>query len=480
MAMHEQVGKQEFVRGSLNTLLKHLRSDSQDVNTAIAANVDTQDPSAISEERDRLIKQFEGVKAAADSEKPMNYVHYASRFDLVGLYQSVLSKLFSDIPGLQGYGDRNPIWVVTWIEEAFYATEAFFSHVYEDVHGRKRPLIESLLEAWKGLSFEKAKYPAATPASILFPDVCKIALLADWGGDNPAARKIAGVVERANPDIAVHLGDIYYGGVREECEAFLGNWPTRRDGTSVRPSANFALNGNHEMYSGGESYFNVVLPAFGQAQPFFCLENKYWRLIGLDTAYAQGRLKPSGPDDPLTAQWDWLINLLKNGPKKANILLTHHQPVSAHQSEFEASQPLRDDIAELLAMDGIGVHAIFGWFFGHEHRCTIYDDTATPYMARLIGSGCIPHTAQRELASDPGCTPAKYFNRRETAPGSNSAVSMYVELRFERDHVYVVYTDEDGTDWGSEVWESEPGRITGTAFTEADGFELLWLDSREH
>jgi hypothetical protein len=61
------------------------------------------------------------------------------------------------------------------------------------------------------------------------------------------------------------------------------------------------------MYSGGEAYFNVVLKAFGQPQPFFCLENEHWRLIGLDTAYAAGRLKPESDDGPITPQWNWLI-----------------------------------------------------------------------------------------------------------------------------------------------------------------------------
>ncbi len=472
MAMHDQVGKQEFVKASLNTLLEHFRSNDDVIKKAVADSLGSQDAVAIESERQRLIEQFVQAKTAADSEQPMEYVHYASRNGLVGLYQSILSKLFTDIPQLQGYGDRNPIWVVTWIEEACYASKAFFGHVYEDVHGRKRPLIASLLEAWKELRFERAPYPEGKPAVITFPDECNVALLADWGGDNPAARRVASVVQRSNPEVVIHLGDIYYGGVKQECEAFVANWPTRRDGDAMRANANFALNGNHEMYSGGESYFGVVLKAFGQQQPFFCLENTNWRLIGLDTAYAEGRLKPSGPGDPLNAQWDWLIDVLKNRPKKATILLTHHQPVSAHRSEFEASAPLRQDVDDLLKQDGIGEHAIFAWFFGHEHRCTIYDDIATPYMARLIGSGCIPHTAQRETTSDPGCTPAKWFNKRETQPGSNSAISMYAELRFQRDNLYVVYTDEDGTAWGSEVWQSDPGRMVATGFVEADGFEL--------
>lgn len=473
MPLHEQVGRQNFVRGSLATLVQHLDEARQDAKSAIALNIGSSDDAVIDQERLRLLAQLRAAKASADSEEATPYSHYASRFSLVGVYQSVLSELFSNIPELQGYGDRNPIWVVTWIEEAVHVSGAFFSNIYESVNGERKPLIESFINAWKQLRFERAPYPSGIPQAFPFPEVCKVALLADWGGDNPAARRVAETVSKADPAVAIHLGDIYYGGVREECEAFLRNWPSRMDGSTLRPNANFALNGNHEMYSGGGSYFDLVLKAFGQPQPFFCLENKYWRIIGLDTAYSGGRLKPSGLDDPLSAQWNWLVGLLKkNEPKKANILLTHHQPVSAHLSEYNASAPLRQDISELLAIDGIGEAAIFAWFFGHEHRCAIYDDSAASYRARLIGSGCIPHAAQREMKSDPGCSPAQWFNKRETEPGSGSAISMYAELRFFRDSVVVVYTDEDNTAWGYETWYSDPGRFEASAFIEADGVEL--------
>ena len=127
----------------------------------------------------------------------------------------------------------------------------------------------------------------------------------------------------------------------------LAAWPLTT--CRPRPIQLLALNGNHEMYSGGESFFKVVLPAFDQPQPFFCLEGEHWRIIGLDTAYLGGRLKPQTADDAcMQAQWDWLVNLLKTGPKLANILLTHLQPVSAHSKEFSDSVPLGDDIHELL------------------------------------------------------------------------------------------------------------------------------------
>jgi 3',5'-cyclic AMP phosphodiesterase CpdA len=185
----------------------------------------------------------------------------------------------------------------------------------------------------------------------VLPDNAVVALLADWGGDNDAAKTIAAIVRRQKPDIAVHLGDIYYGGTKLECEIFLDMWPLREDindpKSQIQKKGSFALNGNHEMYSGGEYYFNTVLPAFGQPQPFFCLENQYWRILGLDTAYAGGRLKPQSEQDPIAGQWNWLFERLRSS-KKANILLTHHQPVSAHHQEWMDSTSLRNDATELL------------------------------------------------------------------------------------------------------------------------------------
>ena len=289
-----------------------------------------------------------------------------------------------------------------------------------------------------------------------------------------AARHIAAVVKRQNPTLAIHLGDIYYGGVRSECETFLQLWPLQTNSqhpeVGIPPGTSFALNGNHEMYSGGGSYFSIVLKAFGQPQPFFCLENDHWRLIGLDTAYADGRLNPDDPNDPIKTQWKWLIEALKDSGPKKNILLTHHQPVSAHTAEFHDSEGLRKDAEELLATKGIGKDAIFGWFFGHEHRCAIYKDTETCFNARLIGNGCIPHEVQTEKAADPGCTPIEYVNRRQDKCNSGAAVSMCVMLTFSDPtaEILIEYIDEDFEAWGTEVWNAQKGRLGGGKFQEQD------------
>lgn len=464
--MNDAAGNHDFVKASAAQLVDEFSVTSSEVKAAITAAIGAKTEAEIEEHRAHLLADFTRVRDKANEEVPQPYVHYASRFDIVGLYQSVLCKVFTDIPAFQGYGNVNPIWVTTLLEEAAFRLKDFFHQVHE-IRGTEKPLLQAIVEAWKDIKFARAPYPSGVPGTLFLDETCTIALLADWGGDNPAAKNIAAIVHRQEPKVAIHLGDIYYGGVQDECEAFLRNWPLQADpahpGRRIPPGSSLALNGNHEMYSGGQSFFSTVLPAFGQPQPFFCLEGEFWRIIGLDTAYTAGRLKPSAPDDP-TTQWNWLVNLLKNGPKRANIFLTHHQPVSAHTQEFHDSASLRADVEELLSTQGVGRNAIFGWFFGHEHRCTIYENEAAPYNARLIGSGCIPHEIQRETTSDPGCTPFQWVSGRGEDGSTQTAISLYAELRFTRHQVTIVYTDERGTSLGSEQWDAQRGRFDGVPF----------------
>ena len=472
--MHAAVNRQEFIKSSLDQILQHLKEDSEDVRSAVASSIGSEDPQAVATEQADLASKFSSIRDTANGEPSHGDLDYVSRFDLVGLYQSILARVFNRIPALEGYGDLNPVWVATLIEEGVYRLENFFKSVYTDVHHQKESLLQSILKEWKSLKFEKAPYPQGVPGTKPLPPNAKVALLADWGGDNPAAHRIASITTKQQGNIGIHLGDIYYGGIQSECETFLQLWPFQTNiehpEIGVPAGSSFALNGNHEMYSGGEAYFDVVLKAFGQPQPFFCLENEFWRLIGLDTAYNGGRLKPGDPNDPIAGQWDWLIEILKKSDGKKNILLTHHQPVSAHTAEFSASLPLRTDVADLLATEGVSPEAIFGWFFGHEHRCALYQDSATQFNARLIGTGCIPHQVQTEDEADPGCTPFVHVNRRQTDPDSGAAASMFVMLSFleEDSKILIEYIDEDYQVWGSEIWDASKGRLAGNQFTESD------------
>lgn len=470
--MNDLVGQQNFVASAAADLKLHLEARSPDVLAAISEVLSTTDFKAVEAECEERLQQLTVIHAAVRAEEPMGYVHYASRIAAVGFFQSALAFAFADIPAAQGYGFPNPLWVLTPVEEAGHAVVDFFHRVARDMHVEHRSVLVSLLSALRQVAKNQADYPEGIPETITFDDECSVALLADWGGDNPAARKVAETVKSIKPAVAIHLGDIYYAGTKLECEAFLKNWPWRMNAGSPMPNANLALNGNHEMYTGGESYFKVVLQAFEQRQPFFCMQNTHWRVIGLDTAYNGGRLKPADAQDPLTAQWHWLTDLLRD-KSRATILLSHHQPVSAHKQEHADSQHLRNDVNDLLAQDGVGENAIFGWFFGHEHRCAIYDNNNPdgPYNARLIGSGCIPHVVQREVHSDDGCTPATFFSRRSEPGSAENAISMYAELRFEQEHLTITYHDDDYTDWGYEIWYADRGRLNGVPFLPANNVD---------
>src|SRR5258708_23211835 len=78
----------------------------------------------------------------------------------------------------------------------------------------------------------------------------------------------------------MHLGDTYYSGAEDEIKyRLIGDWPTRVG------TINRALNGNHEMYSGGKGYFEALTSFFGQSSSCIALQNTNWLILGLDTAY---------------------------------------------------------------------------------------------------------------------------------------------------------------------------------------------------
>jgi len=193
------------------------------------------------------------------------------------------------------------------------------------------------------------------PTDFMFPleDNCSIALVGDWGTGIKRALAVAREIEKHTPHHAIHLGDVYYSGTEEEItERFLANWP-KNVGRS------WALNSNHEMYSGGHGYFKITLKKFKQPASYFCLRNNNWQLIGLDTGYVDHNLNRE--------QFEWLLHKVNNYNGKT-ILLSHHQLFSAYESQGENLEARLD----MLLDEG----KIYAWFWGHEHRCIVYK----PYM----------------------------------------------------------------------------------------------------
>jgi len=227
---------------------------------------------------------------------------------------------------------------------------------------------------WAG-QLDKAKWLSAPANPDSMPSSARIALIADWGtglyGAPPSAKCISS--DRKPFTHVVHLGDVYYSGTKNEIdERFVAFWP------QVRGAKNRACNSNHEMYSGGHGYFNRTLPMFAQEASYFAYENDNWLLVGLDTAYEEHSLN--------NEQLGWLMRILQDEgrSKKKLVLLSHHQPFSL----LDNQGPNLISFLRLL-LDGGRIHA---WYFGHEHRCVIYDrHPAWKLAARCIGHGGYPY-----------------------------------------------------------------------------------------
>ncbi len=85
------------------------------------------------------------------------------------------------------------------------------------------------------------------------PPQARIAIVGDWGTGQADAQALLEAIARKNPDVVIHLGDIYYAGTEFEMQNyFLNIWKSTFDLSKVKT---FTLAGNHDMYSGGVPYY---------------------------------------------------------------------------------------------------------------------------------------------------------------------------------------------------------------------------------
>jgi hypothetical protein len=280
------------------------------------------------------------------------------------------------------------------------------------------------------------------PPSVEIADDALIILVGDWGTGITRAQAVAKQIckQLEAPKAikrqrhVVHLGDIYYSGWPFEVEGrFLQYWPVAENEAGTISS--WSLNGNHDMYSGGEGYFETLLgnPRFAaqQGSSYFKLYNKNWQILGLDTAYEEGRLAGG--------QVDWLGKQLDESGGQKTMLLSHHQLFSAYDHQ---GKELDAQIGPLL--EGGRVQA---WFWGHEHRCVVYRPWQDIEFASCIGHGGVPvYMWHRE--GDPYKDPADYeyrkFFRKLPSP-EPWALFGFVVLDFAGKRVTVTYVDEFGS-----------------------------------
>jgi predicted phosphodiesterase len=242
---------------------------------------------------------------------------------------------------------------------------------------------------WVSVAWEKLKLAFRSKIGWIrpgaperLPAVARIAIFGDWATGLYGAPEISRSIEtdKKHMDAAVHLGDTYYSGTENEFRTrFAAFWPQRRG------MINRAVNGNHEMYSGGKAYLDMIQRDFRQRSTGFALENEHWLLIGMDTALVDHDI-----DD---RELQWLEKVLSATEKKV-LLFSHHQPFS----RFEGQGPR---LVEKLRpwLDGGRIH---GWYWGHEHRCVLFDKHPRWRMwGRCVGHGGIPEFRSAALGPCP-------------------------------------------------------------------------------
>lgn len=270
----------------------------------------------------------------------------------------------------------------------------------------------------------------------------RVLLVGDWGSGVPRAQELA---RRMQEELdrgksagvqqhLIHLGDVYYSGwEREYRNRFLNYWPVRSEDAATISS--WTLNGNHDMYSGGHAYYTVALEdarfkPWHNGSSFFALENDYWRIFGLDTAYDDFDLRPPQPQ--------WIRKSIIESPNRKIMLLSHHQLFSAYES---GGPNLKDKLSPVL-----GSKRINSWFWGHEHRCVLYrSDYEGVKLGRCIGHGGVP-VYMNHKTNDPVPDPGVYEFRGylEANPLEHWALFGFAVLDFQNDAINVRYLDETG------------------------------------
>jgi hypothetical protein len=206
-----------------------------------------------------------------------------------------------------------------------------------------------------------------------FPDTGRVALLGDWGTGLYGAPICAQSITNDSSPFAMimHLGDTYYSGTPQEMrDRFTKFWPQRE-------AIHRAINSNHDMYSGGFAYFDDIIAKapFNQRSSYFVHQNTWWTLIGLDTAYVDHDMDED--------QAIWLRATIKAAGDRKIILFSHQQLFSHLESQGSNFLVSFGDVIES--------GRIFAWYWGHEHRCCLYDEHPDyGFLARCVGHSGMP------------------------------------------------------------------------------------------
>jgi 3',5'-cyclic AMP phosphodiesterase CpdA len=213
------------------------------------------------------------------------------------------------------------------------------------------------------------------------PAQARIAIVGDWGTGQADCRALLQAIARKNPDLVIHLGDIYYAGTEFEMQNyFLEIWKSTFDLSKVRT---FTLAGNHDMYSGGVPYYQLIQD-LGQPASYFCLRNDDWQFVALDTGLHDDDALDAKPTYLEDTEVAWLNDKIATAGNRRTVLLSHHQLFTAIEDIGGQSVNTR-----LQGQVGPILPKVAAWFWGHEHNQVIYKNWQG-VLARCLGHGAYP------------------------------------------------------------------------------------------
>jgi len=294
---------------------------------------------------------------------------------------------------------------------------------------------------WTDEFVETVSPPAAT-----LGERARVVLISDWATGGEAAQAVADIA-RAEIESArdrdvhvVHLGDIYYTGDEAEVQNwFLEPWPVQ-PGEEDRYHS-WALIGNHEIYSGGHGYYGTLLadPRFagqhtkdGKPISYFSLSNRYWQILGIDTASDDDLGLFTGRAGFLRDPQDkWIAERVRSAHEtgQRTMLLSHHDYLRVEEPGGKA-ELAAGNLSEKLA-PAFEAGGIDAWFWGHDHVCKTFAGRREVRYSACVGHGAIPK-AKGEPVAEPG-------EWEFVEGGSQWRWCGLVVLDFAREHVDVRY-----------------------------------------
>jgi 3',5'-cyclic AMP phosphodiesterase CpdA len=262
-------------------------------------------------------------------------------------------------------------------------------------------------------------WQAHAPADIKFgvidyplPKNSRVLMIGDWGTHMPDnAALLRQALKAFEPDVIVHLGDVYYSGTVEEFTANILDVLDQviADVKPAKRPAFFAIPGNHDYYSGGAGFYRMIgkvnsgVAGCTQQASYFCLrtEDSKWQFLGMDTGY--GDRNPVEQQAPTLQVHEgaWHRDKLETFPG-TTILLSHHQLISAKETLNGGQRPYLNE--SLYGTFKPYFDRIAAWYWGHEHNLIFYQNDLTIQngdkplkKGRLVGCSAYEET----LDADP-------------------------------------------------------------------------------